>query len=420
MITTRIRAWGAIMLGLLLVACGSPAARPAAQTGQPVELRVWISGSPELDAAMNKVLSAFAAEHPDVKPVLEDFPFNQYYTKLATAFAGGAAPDIFWIDIRTAEFAKRGALLPLDRYVTGDWTADVYPIALQEGEWNGRRYSVPMHELANGLFVNAALFEEAGIPVPQQVQDAWTWEQLRSYAVRLTERSGSATTRWGFGSQRDPGDWTVLPYLHQNGGRALSPDDRHAVGFLDAPESVAALQFYGRLYTEDRAASASLPPDALPNGKVAIFDAVSTYVIPLKQRFPNFRYAVAPAPRNSRCAVMTGGFNVGISSSTRQPDLAWSLVDYMTRVKHAQWAEDSGYLPDRRSAVAANPMYQQQPWKLFLDELDQCAIHRPATAEYSFFSDVFGDMAKDITTGANPRAAAERAARILEPRLAAN
>ena len=107
---------------------------------------------------------------------------------------------MYWIDIRTAEFAKRGALLPLDKYVTDEWTSDVIPVALQEGEWNGKRYSVPMHELANGIFVNKALFAQAGIPVPHDLKDAWTWDQLRDIGLKLTDRSGGTTTRWGFGS----------------------------------------------------------------------------------------------------------------------------------------------------------------------------------------------------------------------------
>src|SRR5438132_7596985 len=144
-------------MAVLTAACSPAGPATPAASGSPGQLKLWISGTPELDAAMNKILQQFQTENPNVTVTLEDFPFAQYYEKLTTAFAGGSGPDVYWIDVRTAEFAKRGALLPLDKYVTSDWLADVIPVALQEGEWNGKRYSVPMHELANGIFVNKAL-----------------------------------------------------------------------------------------------------------------------------------------------------------------------------------------------------------------------------------------------------------------------
>jgi len=407
-------------LALLSAAC-SPAgpAAPAAPaaSGSPVQLKLWISGTPELDTAMNKILQQFQAENPSVTVTLEDFPFAQYYEKLTTAFAGGSGPDVYWIDVRTAEFAKRGALLPLDKYVTPDWLADVIPVALKEGEWNGKRYSVPMHELANGIFVNKALFAQAGIPVPHDLKDAWTWSQLRDIGLKLTDRSGGTTTRWGLGSQRDIGDWVVLPYLGQNGAEPLSADGKKASGFLDSPGSVEALTWWGKLYTDDKIATASPAPDAFPTGSMAMIDAVSTYVIALQRNYPNFAYDIAPAPRNKQCAVMTGGFNAGINTATTQPDLSWKLVDYMTRVKHAQWADDSGYLPDRKSVVASGAKYNEQPWKLFLDELNQCGIHRPASSEYSFFADNFQAMAKDISGGADVKASVAKATSALDQRL---
>ena len=419
---------------LLTVACQptttTPAA-PAAKESAPAaaqapakagaasgELRLWISGGPELETAMQKILQEYTADKPNLKVVLENFPFNQYFQKLTTSFAGGGAPDVMWLSVWAGEFAKRGAIVPLDQYMTKEYTDDVFPVAFKECDWNGKRWAVPMHELANGLFVNKQLFEQASITVPHDLKDAWTWDQLREYSMKLAERSGGTTTRWGFGHQREPGDWTVLPFIHQNGGQPLSPDLKKATGFLNGERAVQALTWYGDLYNKDKVASASLPPDAFPTGKVAIFDAVSTYVIPLKNQFGNFQYDVAPAPKNKQGAVMTGGWNIGISALTKMQDVSWDLIDFVTRTRHAQWALESGYLPARKSVVAGNPMYKEHPWKLFLDELAEIPIHRPPTPEYSFFADTFNASAKDIAGGADAKATLDKAAAALDPRLA--
>ena len=393
-------------------------AKPASASG---ELKVWMSGAPELEQALTKILQEYKADKPNLTLTVENFPFNQYSQKLTTSFAGGTGPDVYWIDVRAVEFAKRGALLPLDPFVSKEYTDDLFPVTLEAGEWNGKRYAVPMHELANGLFVNKAMFEKAGITVPRDLKDAWTWDQLREYSMKLAERSGGTTNVWGFGHLREPGDWTVLPFIHQNGGQPLSPDYKKASGFLNAEPAVEALSWYGKLYTEDKVASASLPPDAFPTGKVAIFDAVSIYVVPLQRQHPNFQYEVAPAPKKKQMAVMTGGYNVGINPATKQPqELCWDLIDYMTRVKHAQWALESGYLPARKSVIEGTPMYKEHPWKLFLDELAQAGIHRPASTEYSFFFDTFGATVTDIVTGADVKASLDKAASVLDPRLAAS
>ena len=154
---------------------------------------------------MQKIFKEYTADKPNLKITLENYPFAQYFQKLTTAFAGGGAPDVMWLSVWTGEFAKRGAILPLDQYMTKEYTDDVLPIAFKECDWNGKRWAVPMHELANGLFVNKQLFEQAEITVPHDLKDAWTWDQLREYrhealrparaAPRPAGASGISATR---------------------------------------------------------------------------------------------------------------------------------------------------------------------------------------------------------------------------------
>jgi len=246
--------WASLLaLVAMLAACtpGGPATPSGPASSGPQQLKVWIAGSPELDSATDKILKQFQADNPNVTVTLESFPFAQYFQKLTTSFAGGSGPDVLWIDVRTAEFAERGALLELDKYVNDEWTSDVFPVALKEGMYNGKRYAVPMHELANGIFVNKTLFAQNNIPVPHDIKDAWTWQQLREIGLKLTERSGGTTTRWGLGSQRDVGDWVGLPYLAQNGAQPLSDDYKKASGYLDSPASIEALTFFAKMYTEE-------------------------------------------------------------------------------------------------------------------------------------------------------------------------
>src|SRR5687767_6960071 len=154
----RMGALGLTTTAMLAVAC-QPASTPAApqakegaapagakapaKGGPPSgELRVWISGGPELETAMQKILQEYTADKPDLKLILENFPFNQYFQKLTTAFAGGGAPDVMWLSVWAGEFAKRGAVVPLDQYMTKEYADDVFPVAFKECDWNGKRWAV--------------------------------------------------------------------------------------------------------------------------------------------------------------------------------------------------------------------------------------------------------------------------------------
>ena len=84
-----------------------------------------------------------------------------------------------------------------------------------------------------------ALFAQAGIAVPHDLKDAWTWSQLRDIGLKLTDRSGGTTTRWGFGSQRDIGDWVVLPYRRAWSSGVLAR--AHALGTPSIVSGVGGL-----------------------------------------------------------------------------------------------------------------------------------------------------------------------------------
>ena len=206
-----------------------------------------------------------------------------------------------------------------------------------------------------------------------------------------------------------------MPYIFANGGAPLSPDLKKASGYLNGPASVEAYTFFQKLHQEWKVASVSPPPDAFPTGKMAMIDAVSTYTKALA-KFPSFEYDVAPASRRKKQAVMTGGWNVGMYKKTKDPALAWDLIDYITREKHSQWITDSGYLPCLKS-VAKEPRYSTFPWTLFLEEMEKSSVVRPPTPEYGYCEDQWDKATEDIAKGAPVQATLDKAAALIDARL---
>lgn len=389
----------------------------ATSSGEQVTVRFWMQQDNLLVEAMQDLIASFEEEHPNIDVQLDSYPFTEYHQKVSTAFAGGDAPDVFWMDVRTASFAEQGALLPLDDRITEETRNDFLASSWKELTYDGTTYGVPMHQLTSALYVNTQMAEDAGIELPQSLDDAWTWNEFTDAATKLTQRSGDTTDVWGFGVQRQLQDWSVLPVVYQNGGQALSDDLTTATGYLNGDASVEALSWYGSLFTEHEVMSPEAIPDGFPTGKIAIFQAPSSYRPVLDNQFSDFDYTVVPMFREDQCAVMTGGWGVSIAASTEHPDEAWTFLDYITGEKHQEWVEKSGYLPARTSVIDSVDKFGEYPWSVFMAELQECPATRPATPKYTFFFDTFKQAITDIAIGEDPQTTLDAAAQQLDAEL---
>ena len=75
-------------------------------------------GSKERAERTDKVNQLYSQKNPGVTIDGETLGWTDYWPRLATQTAGRNAPDVIQMDYRYIfEYARRGALLPLDNYV---------------------------------------------------------------------------------------------------------------------------------------------------------------------------------------------------------------------------------------------------------------------------------------------------------------
>ena len=77
----------------------------------------------------------------------------------------------------------------------------------------------------------------------------------------------------------------ILPLLQSNGAQAISPDGSKTAGFLNNPEAVEALQFYGDLYNKHAVSPKKPIPDAFGRGQAALFLGNSPHVNQIRRLF---------------------------------------------------------------------------------------------------------------------------------------
>jgi multiple sugar transport system substrate-binding protein len=182
-----------------------------------VELRFGWWGNNDRAAATQRVIEAFQAKNPGIKVKGSYTDFNSYFDRLATEVAGGRAPDVITLGgAYPREYGDRGALLDLAK--TGLKTDKIGAAALDNGKFGGVQYGVPTGVNAIATVVNPAVFEKAGVPLPDG--DTWTWDDFKRIAKELAAKVPEGTF-----ALADPTRTDMLDAYARQRGEALYTAD---------------------------------------------------------------------------------------------------------------------------------------------------------------------------------------------------
>jgi multiple sugar transport system substrate-binding protein len=175
---------------MLLKAAGAAAGLAAmgrlpAFAESATRVRVCWWGSKERADRTLKAAALYRERHPNVTIDGETLAWSDYWPRLATQAAGRNAPDLIQMDYRyVAEYARRGALLPLDDYLGKSLDiADFGKESLDSCRVDGKLYAVNLGNNSNALIYNKAAFQKAGVPEPVDV----TWDKFMELAAAVTK-----------------------------------------------------------------------------------------------------------------------------------------------------------------------------------------------------------------------------------------
>ena len=215
-------------------------------SAQAVEIEYWQYVFDSRVKAMDQLIEKFEAANPDITVKHTTFPYADDQTRVVAAKVAGQGPDVVqlfygWLD----QFVNGGLIQPLDPAVFPHDAieADFFPIvsAMKRGE---DYYGLPTAVRSLALFYNKAIFAEAGLEAPQNL------EELLAAAEATTKRDGSGNiTSAGITMDMAGQDhhWWREVLIRQNGGE---PYDAEGNVAYDSEAGAAALQFYTGLQTE--------------------------------------------------------------------------------------------------------------------------------------------------------------------------
>ncbi|MCZ8516430.1 sugar ABC transporter substrate-binding protein [Paenibacillus filicis] len=345
---------------------GNPGSSPggkAAGSGEVVTLKFmgW-EASPLETQSVKKGLESFMQQHPNIKVEYQPVPSTQYSQKLLTMLAGGAAPDVFFLnssDYRA--FQKKDVLLDLTPMFKQEMSLDDFiPSAAQIMEIGGKIYGVSSCTVSPVLYYNKAVFDKANIPYPpSDPAKAWTWEQFRDAAMKLTVKDGNKVIQYGaFGFENF---YVTTAEISSGGGNLFTPDRSKMA--LNTPETKSVLQSILDLRLKDGAAPTAKTLESvgmkanqmLQTGKVAMVADGSWALQELATM--GFPVGVAALPKFKQATTHGQAHVHAAAAKTKHPKEAWELLKFLSSEEYQiQNVKEGLWMPNRKSLYTEEGM----------------------------------------------------------------
>lgn len=198
-----------------------------------------------------QLIEAYQAANPDVMIDGETASWSDYWTRIATQVSGGNAPDLIQMDYRYIfEYARRGALLPLDPYIPGILDIQDFGEAnLASGMVDGSLYGVTLGVNTGTMFVKTSVWEEAGVPAPHF---GISWDEYAERCASLTKNSPRKNM---YGTSDASGvDGLFECWLRQRGKALYDAEGQLA---FDAADAEAWFAYWASM----RESKGCVPPD---------------------------------------------------------------------------------------------------------------------------------------------------------------
>jgi multiple sugar transport system substrate-binding protein len=372
-----------------IAACGLSSALAQAD----VRLRMFWWGSKERAERTEKVNQLFQQKNRGITVSGETLGWTDYWPRLATQTAGRNAPDLIQMDYRYIfEYARRGALLPLDGFVPKALDVSGFsPAAIDSGKVDGKIYGVSLGLNSTAFMYDKGLIQSLGVKEPR-----WdsTWAEIGALALEITK----AAKRDGYFGLTDGGRYepALEVWLRQRGKSLYTAGGK--LGF-DESDLGEWLAFWDDLRKRGACASpevaaldmGEIDTSLLTQGRAAMVFAHSNQLVAF-QALSKSKIAMTMYPSGGAAAkpgqYLKPSMLMSVSARTKQVEAAMKLVDF-----YVASPEAGIILGVERGVPASSPVLKAvEPT---LDELGR------TMAEYiAFVADKVGPLPEPPPQGA--------------------
>lgn len=225
---------------VLLAGCGGPGTSSGKTT-----ITYWQYNFPTKVTAIDHLIAQFEQQNPNITVQQQTFPYDAYTQKVTAAMFAHRGPDVMnlyygWIP----EYVSRGFLQPLPQgFMSTQQIQSYFVPMVQDSEYNGAYYTVPIAVRSLALFWNKDLFQKAGLDPNTPPK---TWDELTQDAQKLTIRDSSGKLQqegfaWNVSGQ---GYHTFEEVLLREWGVTPFSADGKQVLWTSSPDGLAAFTYW--------------------------------------------------------------------------------------------------------------------------------------------------------------------------------
>jgi sorbitol/mannitol transport system substrate-binding protein len=294
---------------------------------------------------MQELSTEFEAANPDIKLEWLFLDEGTLRSRLTTDVSTGSGSfDLVTVGAyETPLWAANGWIESVDALAAADAAAaegydfdDLLP-AIKDGlSYNGELFAVPFYAESSFTMYNKALFDAAGLTMPEQP----TWDQIAEFACQLNDPDNGVygivlRGKPGWGDNMAP----ITTVVNTYGGQWFDAEGRP---MINTPEWNAALTFYADLVQRcgPPGVTGISFPEALQlmsTGKAAMWvDAtVAAGFLATSEQGANIATALAPVGPVAKGNAWLWSWNLAIPASSDAKEAAFKFM---------MWATSKGYI----------------------------------------------------------------------------
>lgn len=352
---------------------------------------------------IEQLLPEFERRNPAIRVRVQQVPWTAAHEKLLTAFAGDTLPDLCQLgNTWLPEFAALNALADLGSRVAGSEAVvaeDYFPGIWDTNVIDGRLRGIPWYVDTRLLFYRSDLLRNAGFDAPPR-----SWPEWDKALAAIQREAG-------------PGRYALLLPLNEFEpllALALQQDDpllrdSGSRGGFSSPGFRRALDYYAGFFRKGWAptvggAQISNVWAEFARGHFSFYISGPWNIGEFRRRLPPERrddWMTAPLPGPEGPGASTaGGSSLVVFRTSRHPDAAWRLVEYLSEpAVQIRFHELTGNLPPRRTAWQDERLSADRHARAFREQLDRVKP-TPKVPEWERIVNEMQMMAEQVARGA--------------------
>jgi multiple sugar transport system substrate-binding protein len=403
--------------GLLFAGGGREA--PRTEEGRKI-VEIWFhSGKGPERVAINEQIDTFNTIQDDILVFAKMIPEGGYNDAVQAGALAGDLPDLLDFDGPFVyNYAWAGYLQPMDDFVPQSLIDDVLPSIIDQGTYQGQLWSLGTFDSGLGLYANRAYLREAGIRIPQGVNDAWTRQEFDEALVAL---QALPQVEYPLDLKMNyDGEWYTYafsPILQSFGADLIDRSDyQSADGVLNGRRAVEAMTMFQSWFDDGFTRFNPGGDTDMADGRAALSYVGHWMYNDLKAALGD-DLVLLPMPRfGGQSVTGMGSWNWGLTADAQHPEAAMEFLMFLMQPEEIlRMTDANGAVPSRYSAIEQRDVYAPGgDLNVFIQQLGETAVPRPATAAYAVITTVFQEAVENIAQGADVKSELDRAVRRID------